>query len=230
MAIKAELDNDSPFESLLHSREKALKKIAEQEKIKNANKAKDASEYTRADKGATLPDFFERVKHMVLNVRALKEERVEFYPDDSLRPEVDLSKKIDHPYIFYTLISRVPRDMNIKPRYREEIWDRNTNGTVAQQGAIYGQIFDCDVQFNIVATDYSQADRVMYAFEDAMLTYTGSFKKNGVSEIVFLRQFTDSNLDIYRQEMSVRSLVFRVSIERIRLAFDTTITSINQLS
>ena len=180
--------------------------------------------YTKAEKGATLNDFFQMIKKMVL--RTMKKDNVEFIPDDGPRAVLDPSAEIDHPVIYYTLISRKPRKDYMKPHFREDIYDRNANGSIARQGAIYGQIFDCDIQFNILASDYVIADKVMNTFEDAMQKYSGYFKKNGISELFFQRQYTDQNLDIYRQRVSVRSLVYRVTIERIKLSFDTTMYEI----
>ena len=68
----------------------------------------------------------------------------------------------------------------------------------------------------------------MDTFEDAMVKYSGYFKKNGVSELFFKKQYTDSSLEAYRKKISVRSLVYWVAIERIRLAYDSTITEIIQ--
>ena len=226
MSIDESFSGTDSFEALLHQKDERMNRIVKHEKEVAAKQDTDTTEYTRATKGATLTDFFEMVKKMVL--RVMKKDKVEFYPDDWPATLLDPGKDIEHPYIFYTLISRQPRQMNNKPIFREDFKDRNRNGTVAQQGAIYGQFFDCEVQFNIVASDYSLADKVMDTFEDAMVKYSGYFKKNGVSELFFKKQYTDSSLEAYRKKMSVRSLVYWVAIERIRLAYDSTITEIIQ--
>ena len=57
--------------------------------------------------------------------RTMKKENVTFYPDDSIDKVFVPEKEIDHPFIFYTLLSRTPRSKNIKPRFREDITDRN---------------------------------------------------------------------------------------------------------
>jgi len=220
------------YDSQVHSTdafEESLRRkqeVKQREQLSVQKKIKLDSDYSRAEKGASMADFFELVKKMV--IKGLKKERVEIIPNDGPRRVLDPAEKIDHPIIFYKVVSRVPREKNYKPRFREDIYDRNPDGSELRQGAIYGQFFDCEIQFDIVASDYSAADRVMNAFEDAMQKYAGFFKRNGVSEVLFAKQFTDENLDIYRQKMSVRSLVYDVAIERIRLAYDTTITEITQ--
>ena len=220
------------YDSQVHSTdafEESLRRkqeVKQREQLSVQKKIKLDSDYSRAEKGASMADFFELVKKMV--IKGLKKERVEIIPNDGPRRVLDPAEKIDHPIIFYKVVSRVPREKNYKPRFREDIYDRNPDGSELRQGAIYGQFFDCEIQFDIIASDYSAADRVMNAFEDAMQKYAGFFKRNGVSEVLFAKQFTDENLDIYRQKMSVRSLIYDVTIERIRLAYDTTITEITQ--
>ena len=220
------------YDSQVHSTdafEESLRRkqeVKQREQLSVQKKIKLDSDYSRAEKGASMADFFELVKKMV--IKGLKKERVEIIPNDGPRRVLDPAEKIDHPIIFYKVVSRVPREKNYKPRFREDIYDRNPDGSELRQGAIYGQFFDCEIQFDIVASDYSAADRVMNAFEDAMQKYAGFFKRNGVSEVLFAKQFTDENLDINQKKMSVRSLIYDVTIERIRLAYDTTITEITQ--
>jgi hypothetical protein len=219
----SQVHSTDAFEELLNRRQGGRQQAGQASAPKRVKRDTD---YSRAEKGASMADFFELVKQMV--IKALKKEKVEIVPNDGPRRVLDPAEKIDHPLIYYKVVSRVPRDKNYKPRFREDIYDRNPDGSEVRQGAIYGQFFDCEIQFDIIASDYSTADRVMNAFEDAMQKYAGFFKRNGVSEVLFAKQFTDENLDIYRQKMSVRSLVYDVAIERIRLAYDTTITEITQ--
>lgn len=217
MSDAEEIDS---FENLLRQKEDAIRIVRREEELGVQAK----KEYQKADRGCTLADFFLMVKKVV--VKGLKKFDVQFIPDDGAQKT--LSDKNDKPLIFYTLISRVPRATDRKPRYRQAIQDMNPDGSVVRRGTINAQLFDCDIQFNVVASDYTLADAVMDAFEDAMLKYSGFFKRNGVSEMYFQKQYTDSNMEIYRQKLSVRSLVYRVTLERIRTSFDTTIAKIDQ--
>ena len=168
-------------------------------------------------KGATLSDFIRMVASIV--TKASKERNVIFEPDEGVRIIVDQTQAIDKPHIFYSVISRKPC-LELKPRARQEINETDIAGKI-RQGRIWGQRFECLVQFDIMAGDYSVADKVMEFFEDLMFNYTSYFKRNGVAEILFDEQFTDNNLNIYRQSMSVRSLRYRVWIEKLHTAFDT---------
>ena len=182
--------------------------------------------YLKADGNASLEDFIAMVKNIV--VKAMKKDNVEFLSDEGSTKLLEPSYEIDHPVIFYSVILREPRKTEPKPKIREDGVERNADGSIARRLTVYGQVFDCIVQFNIAASDYHIANKVMNVFEDAMFKYTGHFKKNGVNDIFFLKQYTDQNLDQYRQKMSVRSLVYRISIEKIHVVYDTTIAKIRQ--
>ena len=96
----------------------------------------------------------------------------------------------------------------------------------ARQGRIYGQKFKCEVQFNVIASEYKLAERVMNNFEDLIFSYTHSFKKNGVAELYFKNQLTDKDYDMYRQNLSVRSLIYYVEIEKLYVMFDSEIDKV----
>ena len=66
----------------------------------------------------------------------------------------------------------------------------------------------------------------MNDFEDLIFNYTPYFKKNGVAEILFEKHFTDKNLDLFRQTLSVRSLQYYLEIEKLTAVFETDIEEI----
>lgn len=198
------------------------------QKEKNSERNFDLEEhhtpYSKAEKNASLEDFIAMVKNVV--IKGMKGDNVEFIPDEGSTKVLEPSYKIDHPVIFYSIISRAPRETEPKPKIREDGIEKNADGTRSRRMTIYGQVFDCQIQFNIAASDYQIANKVMNVFEDLIFKYTGNFKRNGVSDIFFVKQYTDSGLSEYRQKMSIRSLVYRVSIEKIHVVYDTTISSI----
>jgi hypothetical protein len=49
---------------------------------------------------------------------------------------------------------------------------------------------------------------------------------NGVAEILFEEHKTDENYDIYRQNLSVRNLVYYVEIEKLHVMFDSDIEGV----
>ena len=172
----------------------------------------------QAVKGATLPDFIEMLSAII--TKATKERNVIFEPDEGVRIRIDQTKPVNETHIYYSILSRKPC-LELKPRERQEIVETDSIGKV-RQGRVWGQRFECLVQFDIISGDYKTADTVMELLEDVIFNYTSHFKKNGVAEILFEEQVTDQNLDIYRQSMSVRSLRYRVWIEKLHTAFDTS--------
>ena len=195
----------------------------------NDNKSptqKRTTGFTRAEGNATFEDFIEWVNRLVSKV--LKKYKVEFSADEGSKTKVSATQTLDHPHIQFTIKSRKPKSgFYAKPRIREEFTESSINNSKGRRGTIYSQIFDYIVQFDILASEYTTANAVMNAFEDAMFNYTAFFKKNGVSEILFLQQYTDSEQDIYRNAVSVRSLQYLVSIEKNRLQYDSSVTIIS---
>lgn len=171
-----------------------------------------------ANNSATFQDFIEMINRIIDKV--LRKYKITFSPDEGSKVKIPATESLDNPWIQYSLKSRVPRDIYLKPRPREEFVEKNSNGDVERKGVVYSQIFDYTVQFDILASGYKEANLVMNAFEDAIFNYTAYFKQNGVSELLFLKQFTDTDLDVYRNNVSVRSLQYKVTIERNRIQYD----------
>lgn len=174
-------------------------------------------EHLQAQKSASLPDFIQMVSKIV--TKGMRKLHVVFEPDEGARPRMDQDVHLNEPHIFYEVISRVPKN-ELKPRERQEIYEDIEDDAARRQGRVFGQRFECTVQFNIMASDYKTADEVMRIFEELIFNYVSYFKQNGVAEILFQQQLTDRNLDVYRQSLSVRSLQYYVEIEQLHAVFD----------
>lgn len=168
-------------------------------------------------KGATLYDFINMISEII--TKASKERNIIFEPDEGVRVRNDQTYSINEAHIFFNVISRKPC-LELKPRERQEVNETDVAGKV-RQGRVWGQRFECILQFDIIAGNYIAANQTLDFFEDLMFNYTFYFKRNGVAEILFEEQLTDHNLNIYRQDLSVRSLRYRVWIEKLYTAFDT---------
>ncbi|WP_025115887.1 hypothetical protein [Lysinibacillus fusiformis] len=178
----------------------------------------------KANKSANLYDFIQMIGKVVS--KAMNEDQVEFVFDEGKRLSNDPNKKIDHPYITYKVLSRKTL-MELKPRERESsISEVAQSDKDKRHGRIYGQKFKSYIQFNIIASEYTQADRVMNVFEDLIFSYTHYFKMNGVAEILFEDHLTDKEYDVYRHFLSVRNLVYYVEIEKLHVMFDSDIEGI----
>lgn len=179
----------------------------------------------KADANASIFDFIKMISKLVSIV--LKDLQVEFIPDEGRAVKFDPETKIDHPFITYKIISRTPAN-ELKPRRREgftEKLDLNSK----RFGEVYGQKFKTIIQFNIFASVYETVEAVMERFEDLMFLYTGYFKKNGVSELLFRQQLTDSYFDNFRETGSVRNIQYDVDTEKLILQFKDEIKQIENL-
>jgi hypothetical protein len=175
----------------------------------------------RSDKGASLPDFIAMLSDLISKV--MREYEVSLDPDEG-HISTDTFEKLGHPYICYSILSREPKN-EIKRRMMEYIVDKD-----GRKGSQWMQQFICILQFNMIAGDYTTADAVMNSFEELMTRYAGYFKKNGIAEILFKKQLTDKNFESYRQSCSIRSLQYRVDIQKITVDFDSTIQDIQPVS
>ena len=210
------------FEQMLRKEEDKKQSFSTQEVWEDSRPL----ERVQAEKSADLRDFITMVGKIVSVSNALRELEVEFMPDEGRRLIISPDEPIDHPYILYKVKEREPKD-EIKPRIRENITEKTHKKEEAREGVVLGQKFKCQVQFDIIASEYAVADEVMYVFEDTLLRYTYYFKKNGVAELFFKKHETDENLDVYRQYVSVRSIQYYVEVERLTTIFASEIEEIN---
>ena len=211
------IDESQDLSYLLQQNRDHSVKIVDE--IKNGQRP----EPLKAEKSASLEDFIEMVGMLIR--KTMKKQRVEFIPDEGARLSVDVTQKMDHPYITFDVISRVP-SKELKPRVREVIRENIPDKRNQRTGLVWGQRQDAVIQFNIFACDYIKANDVMKKLEDLIFMYTAFFKKNGVAEVLFRQQGTDQNLDYYRQGCSVRSLQYSLSIEKLMVQYDSDIESI----
>lgn len=176
-----------------------------------------------AAKNATVEDFISMVTK--LSNKALKSLNVEFYPDEGATI-ADPEKKLEKTAILYRVIERKPKN-ELKMRHSEnieEVVDEKSNKK--RLGQIWSQRQDCIIQFDIIASDYATANKVMNSFEDMIFQYSGYFKKNGIAEIYFKKYFTDTSIDRYRQYLSVRSIQYFVEREKQTTIFNSTLEEI----
>lgn len=181
-----------------------------------------AKDMLRADKNASLTDCIRMIGTIV--DYDMKVNDVKFINDEYQIKLTDPEIPINNPYISYKVISRKPSN-EYKPIIREEA---NECDKYNQQrgGSIYGQFFDCIVQFNIYANESILADKIMDDFEELILNYTGYLKKEGVSEIYFKEQVTDNEYNNFRETLSVRNLRYYVKIEKLRVIFNRRLDDI----
>ena len=110
----------------------------------------------KSNKGASLYDFIK----MLDNLLELTMPQVKFIPDEGKVMSLDAMTNFDRPVITYQVINRKPKK-EIKPRVRELVEEITDDKNSQRIGEIWGQKFECLVQFNVFASVYSEAEQVM---------------------------------------------------------------------
>lgn len=208
------------LESLLQEKDRIIELPLEDLDLLTANNKNIPK--LKANKSASMFDLIKMINKLI----SLTMPNVKFIPEEGKLLETDAMKKIEQPIITYKLISRVPKK-ELKPRIREDVEKVVEDHDV---GEVWGQKFSCEIQFNIFASVYEEAEEVMEHFEDLMNNYTGFFKKNGIAEIFFKKQFTDEMYANLRETLSVRNLCYYVEIEKLTVIFRERIKEIELLA
>lgn len=211
----------SDFENLLKQHEENILQTQYNANGNMINGVHDCQRLT-ANNGATLRDFIKMIDKVV--TLTLSDEKVSFIPDEGKTDFISNDKKLDNPFINYRVMQRIPKKER-KPRFRESKKEMAQDSI--RNAEIYGQTFSCLLQFNIFANDWNTAEDILEKFEDAMFMYSGYFKKNGVSEILFEKQYTDSFFESTRQVLSIRNVVYYVEIEKLTVIMEENIKEID---
>jgi hypothetical protein len=180
-----------------------------------------AKSMQRADANASLSDFIDMVGLIVEYV--MSDMKVKFMPDENRKNFLEPDVPFNDPVVTYKIKSRRPKN-ELKPIPREDM-EEEYNGE-QRLGTIYGQRFDCKVQFNIFASEYTLANKVMDKFEELMIAYAGYIKKQGVVDMYFTEQYTDSEYNNFRETLSVRNLEYYVEIEKLTVIFNEKINEV----
>lgn len=209
------------FEELMQRREN-LENIRQDLEI---TPSETTGKRQKANKGASLYDFVK----MLDNLLELTMPQVKFVPDEGKVLTLDAMTNFDCPVITYQVLKRKAKK-EIKPRLREITLEKVDDKNSQRTAEIWGQKFECLVQFNIFASVYSEAEQVMEHFEETIIKHTGFFKKNGVAELIFEEHITDSHFNTLRESLSIRSLIYYVEIEKLTVMFKEKINEIELLA
>ena len=155
----------------------------EKEKTANEELTYGTNNLQKAKGTASLLDFIDMVALIVestmddLNVTFMTDERAYLVKEDPLEP-------INHPMITFKILEREHTEgTSYKPRQMEQI-----EGEDGRPGVIYSERFTNLVQFNIIASEYRVAWKVMEQFEDLMISYAETIRGNGIVEYYLLKQ------------------------------------------
>ena len=182
-----------------------------------------ATSLLKANGNATLLDFLEMVSLIITNT--MDDEHVECMPDEKAYViKDDPVEAINHPIVTFKVNDRRHKDnWGYKPKLVETIQDINATGKTA---LVYSERYTSLVQFNIMASEYRTAWKVMDRIEDALLSYAETIRGNGIIEYYFNRQYTDKYYDTFRNTLTVLNLEYCVETEKLRVIFKENIKDI----
>jgi hypothetical protein len=143
-------------------------------------------------------------------------------------PEGDDAENITLPMITYDIVSRETSENlgKLKPTLIDtidEIVDGKPTGDVFQ---IYGQWFDCIVEFDIWGKNTLEARNLLNRFELAMAFYTGLLKEQGVSEILFLKEIPAKQSIHYIDNHYMKVVLYLIRLERRQIVRQSTLKNI----
>lgn len=179
----------------------------------------------RAEQSISFDEFIELLVKLV--EKALYEDQVKMSPDEGATIN-DRDKPINNPYIFFKIISGKTIN-SIKPRLMENIIRRApghpeyrpdnkypVKENIEEEGVeVYRHAFEYILQFDIFASSYATANKVLKDFEELMYDYTGYVKSRGVNELLYDQRLTDESNVQYREKYSVRSVRYILRIDKI---------------
>ena len=100
----------------------------------------------------------------------------------------------------------------IKPRVRQYVSDPDHADCHVM---VLGQWFDNLIQFDCWSKYNNRADEMIEWFEDFMYKYTWVWKKNGVNEILYWMRNIDEEVTKFRNDLSVRTVLYYFKTEKI---------------
>ena len=179
----------------------------------------------RAEQSISFDEFIELLVKLV--EKALYEDQVKMSPDEGATIN-DRDRPINNPYIFFKIISGKTIN-SIKPRLMENTIRRAPGHpeyrpdnkypgkeNIEEEGVeVYRHAFEYVLQFDIFASSYATANKVLKDFEELMYDYTGYVKSRGVNELLYDQRLTDESNVQYREKYSVRSVRYILRIDKI---------------
>ena len=138
------------------------------------------------------------------------------------------SSKIVTPQITVDINNRdIAEKMPLKPVLINIIKEKVNGQYTGDSLLIYRQWFDCVVEFDFYGRTAKETRQLQYKFESLLAIYTGYLKRQGVSEILFLKEVSSRNSLNFTEQVPMKCLMYWVSFERITPIRQSLINKIN---
>ena len=116
--------------------------------------------------------------------------------------------------------------MPIKPVLMDIVKEMVDDKETGDALLIYRQWFDCVVEFNFYGNDAKEAREIQHKFESIMSIYAGYLKRQGVSEILFLKEVPPRLLN-FTAQTPMKCLMYFMRFETITPVRQSLIDRIN---
>lgn len=138
------------------------------------------------------------------------------------------SSKIVVPQITVDINNRdIAEKMPLKPVLINTIKEKVNGQYTGDSLLIYRQWFDCVVEFDFYGRTSKEARKLLQRFESLLAIYTGYLKRQGISEIIFLKEVSARNSLNFVEQTPMKCLMYWVRFERITPIRQSVINKIN---
>ena len=138
------------------------------------------------------------------------------------------SSKIVTPQITVDINNRdIAEKMPLKPVLINTVKEKVNGQYTGDSLLIYRQWFDCVVEFDFYGRTAKETRQLQYKFESLLAIYTGYLKRQGVSEILFLKEVSSRNSLNFTEQVPMKCLMYWVRFERITPIRQSLINRIN---
>ncbi len=138
------------------------------------------------------------------------------------------SSKIIVPQITVDVNNRdIAEKMPLKPVLINTVKEKVNGQYTGDSLLIYRHWFDCVIEFDFYGRTSKEARDLQYRFESLLAIYTGYLKRQGVSEIIFLKEISARNSLNFTEQVPMKCLMYWVRFERITPIRQSLINKIN---
>lgn len=138
------------------------------------------------------------------------------------------SSKIVVPQITVDTNNRdIAEKMPLKPVLINTVKEKINGNYTGDSLLIYRQWFDCVVEFDFYGRTSKETRELLYKFESLLSIYTGYLKRQGISEIIFLKEVSAKNSLNFTEQTPMKCLMYWVRLERITPIRQSLINKIN---
>lgn len=138
------------------------------------------------------------------------------------------SSKIVTPQITVDINNRdIAEKMPLKPVLINTVKEKVNGQYTGDSLLIYRQWFDCVVEFDFYGRTAKETRQLQYKFESLLAIYIGYLKRQGVSEILFLKEVSSRNSLNFTEQVPMKCLMYWIRFERITPIRQSLINRIN---